>query len=308
VRRVAICGTDIHAWHGRQPFFTYPRILGHELGVEVLAIGDGVSHLSPGDRCSVEPYLCRPEGRAWRRGRTNCTATTECLGVHRDGGMREQLLLPADHLHPSRALEYDQLALVETLAIGRHAVERASLHGDESAAVIGLGPIGLGVIQFLRLRGIDPIAIDISSDRLANCARLHPGIRTFAPNEAEDPREALAALLGEPPEVVFDATGNAASMERAITLPTHGGKVVFVGLVLGRISFDDPDFHRREITLYASRNALPEDFRAIIADMEAGRIDVRPWFTHRCQAVDLPGVFAEWVRPEARMLKGIVEF
>lgn len=308
-RRVAICGTDIHAFHGRQPFFDYPRILGHELAVEVEAVGAGVTHVRPGDRCSVEPYLCRPGDAAWRRGKTNCTATTECLGVHRDGGMRTRWLVPAEKLHASPSLEWDCLALVETLAIGRHAVSRAAPLDDERVAVIGLGPIGLAVLQFLRLRGLDVTAVDIAPGRAEVCQRLFPTAHAIAVAAGADVAPLLRALGGgELPETIFDATGHAGSMEASLGLAAYGGKVVFVGLVQQRLSFDDPEFHRRELTLLASRNATAPDFRAILRQMEAGLIDVRPWFTHRCAAAEFPAAFPHWLAPGAGLLKGIVEF
>src|SRR5438128_6989258 len=125
VHRVGICGTDYSGYLGKMPFVTYPRILGHELGVEVVAVGDGVTNVKPGDRCSVEPYINDPTSYASRRGRPNCCERLQVLGVHTDGGMRPQFLVPARKLHVSAKLSFEQLALVETLAIGCHAVSRS---------------------------------------------------------------------------------------------------------------------------------------------------------------------------------------
>src|SRR2546429_5375671 len=148
VGRVGICGTDWHAYHGRQPFFTYPRILGHELGVEVVSVNDPASDLKAGDRCAVEPYLNCGHCVACRRGMTNCCANLQVLGVHIDGGMRELIAVPTAKLHRSEKLNLDQLALVETLAIGCHAVARAKVQQDEWVLVLGAGPIGLSVLPF----------------------------------------------------------------------------------------------------------------------------------------------------------------
>src|SRR5947199_5981351 len=138
VRRVGICGTDLHAYRGRQPFFSYPRILGHELGVEVIALGDGDTFgLKKGDRCTVEPYLNCGTCIACRRGKTNCCATLQVLGVHTDGGLRETIVVPARKLHRSPRLTFEQLALVETLGIGCHAVDRAAPRPDETCLIIG---------------------------------------------------------------------------------------------------------------------------------------------------------------------------
>src|SRR5205807_9691285 len=123
------------------PFVTYPRILGHELGVEVLAVGDGVINVSAGDRSSVEPYINDPTSYASRRGRPNCCERLQVLGVHIDGGLRPQFIVPARKLHVSAKLSFEQLALVETLAIGCHAVSRSAPAADETCLIIGAGPI-----------------------------------------------------------------------------------------------------------------------------------------------------------------------
>src|SRR3954468_6976360 len=151
VHRVGICGTDISGYLGKMPFFSYPRIPGHELGVEVEAVGPGVTNVAPGDRCSVEPYINDPDSYASRRGRPNCCEKLQVLGVHRDGGLRPEFVLTARKLHPSRTLAFDQLALVETLAIGCHAVNRAALQPDDSCLIIGAGPIGLATLEFVKL-------------------------------------------------------------------------------------------------------------------------------------------------------------
>src|SRR5438046_1886544 len=123
VHRVGICGTDIHAYRGDQPFFTYPRIIGHELGVEIVQVGPNEAGLRAGDRCAVEPYLNCGSCIACRRGKTNCCARLQVLGVHTDGGMREYFTVPVRKLYRSEVLSLEQLALVETLGIGAHAVE-----------------------------------------------------------------------------------------------------------------------------------------------------------------------------------------
>jgi threonine dehydrogenase-like Zn-dependent dehydrogenase len=172
VRRIGVCGTDIHAFKGRQPFFSYPRVLGHELGVEVVEVGSSSKNVQPGDRCSVEPYLNCGHCIACRRGKTNCCVNLQVLGVHTDGGMREAIVVPSRKLHPSRQLTLDQLALIETLGIGCHAVDRAELEKGEFVLVIGAGPIGLTVIQFAIEAGAQVIVLDINPGRLTFCREL----------------------------------------------------------------------------------------------------------------------------------------
>lgn len=309
VHRVGICGTDLHAFRGRQPFFTYPRTLGHELGVEVLALGPGAADagLRVGDRCSVEPYLSCGRCIACRRGKTNCCASLQVLGVHVDGGMRERFVVPARQLHVANDLDYEQLALVETLGIGAHAVDRAQIERDECVLIIGAGPIGLSVLQFAQLSARKTCVIDSNEMRLAFARRHFRVDATITAGESA--LEAVrSATDGDLPTVVFDATGSAESMRHAFEYVAPGGKLVFVGLVQDDISFADPFLHRREITLLASRNALPRDFARIQALVRSGAVDTRPWITHRAVADDMIDAFPMWLRPETGVLKAIVEF
>jgi 2-desacetyl-2-hydroxyethyl bacteriochlorophyllide A dehydrogenase len=292
VHRVGVCGTDLHAFRGRQPFFNYPRVLGHELGVEVLDAGGGADALPAGVHCAVEPYLNCGTCVACRHGRPNCCSRLSVIGVHQDGGMREVITVPAGKLHASSRLSYEQLALVETLAIGAHAVERAEVAGDQFVLVIGAGPIGLSVVQFARAAGARVAVLDTSPARLGLCRGAWQVEHVVDGRSATAEAEVMAIGGGDLPAVVFDATGNPQSMCAAFGWPCAGGRLVFVGLVQGEISFNDPDFHRRELTLLATRNARPESFRAIIAAIEAGRIDTAPWITHRLALADVPARFA----------------
>jgi 2-desacetyl-2-hydroxyethyl bacteriochlorophyllide A dehydrogenase len=294
VHRIGVCGTDLHAFAGRQPFFNYPRILGHELGVEVIDPGSKPGGLKRGDRCSLEPYLNCGHCVACRRGKPNCCTTLNVLGVHSDGGMRPLLAVPARKLHVSRQLDYDQLALIETLGIGAHAVERAEILREDFVLVIGAGPIGLSVIQFALVAGATLAVMDVSETRLAFC-REQLGVKhTFTPDDAAAKLKAIGS--GDLPTIVLDATGNQQSMAGTFDLAAHGGRIVFVGLFQGDVSFNDPNFHRRELTVCASRNALPATFGEIIRLVEAGRVDTKPWITHRFTLAETPAAFPEAAR------------
>ena len=307
VHRIGVCGTDIHAFNGKQPFFSYPRILGHELGVEVLEVGADVGNVQPGDRCAVEPYLNCGRCIACRRGKPNCCTDIRVLGVHTDGGMREEFTLPARKLHPSARLSLDQLALVETLGIGAHAVQRAGVASGEFALVIGAGPIGLSVVQFAIESGAQVIVLDINDGRLEFCQR-QLGAAHVINGAQENVLEALQAITaGDLPTAVFDATGSPRSMMAAFDYPAHGGRLTFVGLFQGEVTFNDPNFHRRELTLLASRNALPGDFTRIIQLVEGGRIDTTPWITHRAAFDDAVAEFPAWTRPETGVIKAMLD-
>lgn len=306
VHRIGVCGTDLHAFAGKQPFFTYPRVLGHELGVEVIDPGDEPHGLRAGDRCSVEPYLNCGTCIACRRGKPNCCTGLQVLGVHTDGGMRPQFRVPARKLHKSAKLDYDQLALVETLGIGAHAVERAAPSKDDFILVIGAGPIGLSVIQFAKVSGATLAVMDVSDARLEFC-RKQLGVQHTLKPGATALEELKRIGGGDLPTCVIDATGNPASMMGCFDLPAHGGRIVFVGLFQGDVTFNDPNFHRRELTVMGSRNALPATFREVIRLVEEGKVDTRPWITHRFKLAETPAVFPKDIAGNPAVLKAMIE-
>ncbi len=307
VHRIGVCGTDIHAYGGNQPFFTYPRVLGHELGLEVLKTGAAVSTVAVGDKCSLEPYFNLKEGQAMRNGKPNCGEHISVFGVHADGGMQQYVKVPARYLHASQKLTFDQLALVETLAIGYHAVKRADTKPVDKVLVIGAGPIGLSTIQFTKVLNAPTVVMDINQERLAFCQE-QMGVEGVINSREENPEQALRNLFdGDLPTVVFDATGNPQSMKAAFDYPSHGGKLVFIGLYQGVVSFHDPSFHKKELSLLASRNALSQDFEEIIALIEAGKVDTTPWITHRASVDEVPEVFASWTKPESHVIKAMIE-
>jgi len=305
VRQVGVCGTDYHAFLGEQPFFTYPRVLGHELGVEVMAVGAGVDTLEVGARCAVEPYFSCGHCPACRRGKTNCCVNLRVFGVHIDGGMRERAVVPAARLHAAPGLSFEQLALVEPLSIGAHAVARADLSCGERVLVVGAGPIGLSVIQFALLAGTDVTVMDISAQRLAFCQRLWPLVTAI--DARDEPLAALQDHRGDDlPTAVFDATGNQRSMMASFQYAAHGGRLIFVGLFQGDVTFHDPDFHRCELSLLATRNATGADFRRIITYLEAGQIDLTPWITHRASSNVLIDAFPGWLTRDSGVIKAVV--
>lgn len=308
IQRIGICGTDISGFLGKMPFFSYPRIPGHELGVEVVGVGTGTTNVRAGDRCSVEPYMNCQECYACRRGHTNCCEKLKVLGVMMDGGMTEQMLLPARKLHPANKLSPEQCALVETLAIGCHAVNRANPRAGESVLVIGAGPIGLSVIEFAKLSGAKTIVMDMNQKRLEFCREKMGITETICTAGDGSELEALAARTGgHLADVVIDATGSNKSMGQALGYAAFAGRVVYVGITQQEITFPHaPVMHRRELTLMGSRNALPPDFTRIIKLIEDGRIDTRPWITHRTDFADLIGNFLSYTQPETGVIKAIV--
>ena len=310
VHRVGICGTDYGGYLGKMPFFSYPRIPGHELGVEVLAVGPGVANVAPGDRCSVEPYLNCQKCYSCRRGHTNCCEHNLTLGVMCDGGLTERYLLPARKLHVSRRLTFDQLALVETLAIGAHAVNRGAPQAGEHVLVIGAGPIGLSAVEFAKLSGARTIVMDMNPARLAFVREKMgvPDTIELVPGGEATAIEQLSAITGgQLADVVIDATGSNKSMAAALAYCAFTGRLVYVGITQQEVSFlHAPILHRREVSIMASRNALPPDFTHIITLIEEGRIDTVPWITHHAPFAEMIEVFPSWLKPETGVIKAVV--
>lgn len=306
--RMGICGTDLGGYLGKMPFFTYPRIPGHELGVEVLAVGPGVTNVQPGDRCSVEPYLNCGQCFACRRGGGNCCQNLKVFGVMTDGGLRERCLIRADKLHASTQLTFEQLALVETLAIGCHACDRGAPQRGDHVLIIGAGPIGLAVLEFTRLTGATITVMDLVQSRLDFCRRQYGVAHTvLAQGDGREREEMLAITEGGLYSVVTDATGHAGSMSAALQYVAHTGTLVYVGITTGEIKFTHPVLHRPEMTLKGSRNAMPGDFRRIIGLIENGTIDTAAWITHRTPMHEMIGRFESYTRPETGVLKAMVE-
>ena len=308
VLRIGICGTDYSGYLGKMPFFSYPRIPGHELGVEVLAVGAGVTEVQVGDRCSVEPYMNCQQCLACRRGNGNCCESLRVIGVMMDGGMRERILLPARKLHPANALTAEQCALVETLAIGCHAVDRGNPAPGENVLVIGAGPIGLSVIEFAKLSGARTFVMDMNEQRLA-FVREKMGVpdTILAKGEGTELAQLEALTGGQLAQVVIDATGSNKSMALALNYVGFTGRLVFVGITTQEVSFGHPLMHRREMTLLASRNAHPRDFTRIIKLIEEGKINTQPWITHQVKFDEMIEAFPTWLKPESGVIKAVVD-
>jgi 2-desacetyl-2-hydroxyethyl bacteriochlorophyllide A dehydrogenase len=305
VRRIGLCGTDMHIFRGTQPFLQYPRVMGHELSGEIVTAPED-SGLEPGDQVYVMPYLSCGECVACRKGKTNCCTRIQVLGVHRDGGMAEYLALPARFVFKTDGISLDEAAMLEFLAIGAHAVRRGAVGPGQRVLVVGAGPIGLAVTLFARLEGGQVTVLDTREDRLEFSRDVLKA--PFTVRAGEGDKEAMAALTeGEFYDVVFDATGNVKAMERGLEFVAHGGTYVLVSIVLDRISFADPEFHKRETSLLGSRNATADDFRTVLAAMKAGLVPTGLMNTHRTTLDGFIGVLPQWMDPASGVIKAIVE-
>ncbi|MGY4830058.1 zinc-binding alcohol dehydrogenase family protein [Sphaerotilaceae bacterium SBD11-9] len=305
VKRVGVCGTDLHIYTGDQPYLAYPRVMGHELSGVVEQAPQG-SALKPGDAVFVMPYLSCGHCIACRQGKTNCCVNIQVLGVHRDGAFTEYLCVPQAFVHKAEGVSLDQAAMVEFLSIGAHAVRRGAVQAGQRVLVVGAGPIGMAALIFARLRGATVSALDTRADRLAFCER-HLGVAAAVQIGADDEARLSALTDGEFFDVVFDATGNARAMERGFKFVAHGGSYVMVSVVRDAISFSDPEFHKRETTLLGSRNATMQDFETVLAAMRAGQVPTDALNTHRMPLSRVPDDFATLLDPARGVVKAIVE-
>ena len=305
---MGICGTDVSCYLGKFPFFDYPRIPGHELGVEVLAIGEGVENVAPGNRCSVEPYIHCGSCYACRRGATNCCANLKVVGVMMNGGLCDQFLIQADKLHPANQLSYQQLSLVETLAIGYHATQRGDAQPDDHVLIIGAGPIGLATLEFTRLSNAAVTVMDLSADRLKFCTDHYDVANTVLFKDQETCLEQMRSITnGDLYQVVTDATGNVNSMCSALEFVAPTGTLVYVGITTSDLQFPHPVMHRPEMTIKASRNALPGDFTEIIQLIESGKVNTDPWVTHQTSFDNLVEDFPGIIAADSGTIKAIIQ-
>lgn len=307
VKRIGICGTDLHAFEGTQPFFNYPRILGHELACEVAEIEEN-SDFKVGDAVTFIPYFSCGKCIACRNKKPNCCTDIQVFGVHIDGGMSEYISVPIQFLVKSQGLSFDELALVEPLAIGCHGVNRANVQANEFVLVVGAGPIGLGTMEFAKIAGAKVIALDVNDLRLTFCQEKLSV--DFTINALSD--NVLARLReitnNDMPTVIIDATGNLTAIESAFQYLAHGGKYILVGLQKGEISFSHPEFHKREATLMSSRNATRQDFEQVIDAMKKGLVKPTTYITHRVNFEQVKDNFESWLNPTNGVIKAIVNF
>ncbi len=306
VKRIGICGTDIHAYEGTQPYFNYPRTLGHELAADLIE-ADGADGFVSGEAVTLIPYFNCEKCIACRNNKPNCCTNINVFGVHIDGGMAEYVSVPSYSLVKSEGLGYDELALIEPLAIGAHGIARACVKKDEFVLIIGAGPIGLGTMEFARIAGAKVIALDINENRLQFCKdklKVEFTINATQENAFQKIQEITG---GDMPTVVIDATGNLQAINNALQYLAHGGRYVLIGLQKEKICFSHPEFHKREAMLMSSRNATRADFVHVINSIKNGLIDPATYITHRIKFEDLENTFTTLPDPSSNVIKAVVE-
>jgi 2-desacetyl-2-hydroxyethyl bacteriochlorophyllide A dehydrogenase len=303
VKKVGICGTDLHAYEGTQPYFNYPRVLGHELALEV----EDANGYANGETVTILPYFNCGKCIACRNGKPNCCVAINVFGVHIDGGMKEFISVPLDCIVKAEGLGMEELALIEPLAIGAHGVKRAAVTPGEFVLVIGAGPIGLGIMEFARIAGAKVIALDINQLRLNFCAdKLQ--ISFTINGTTENVMERLKEITnGDMPTVIIDATGNLKAISTAFQYVAHGGRFVLVGLQKQPFEVSHPEFHKREATLMSSRNATRSDFEHVISSIKSREINPLNYITHRVKFDEVQTQFKSWLDPANGVIKAVIE-
>ena len=264
VQYAGFCGSDLNTWLGRNPMVRLPVIPGHEIGATIETVGEGVpTDIRPGMSCTINPYTSCGHCPSCRNGRPNACRLNQTLGVQRDGAMCEYIAAPWQKVIADDALTPRQFALVEPMSVGFHAVSRAQVTDTDIVMVIGCGMIGIGALVRAVLRGARVIAADVDDGKLELAGRL--GAHHTVNTATEEVHTRLQELTnGDGPGVVIEAVGAPATYRMAVNEVAFTGRVVCIGYAKSEIAFETKNFVMKELDIRGSRNAMPEDFRAVI--------------------------------------------
>ncbi|GLT15316.1 zinc-binding alcohol dehydrogenase family protein [Vibrio algivorus] len=308
INSVGICGTDIHAYTGNQPFFSYPRVLGHEICGTAAHLGEECSKIEQGERYVVIPCVPCGECPACHDGRTNCCESVSLYGVHQDGGFSEYLAVKENNLvKVPKGVDSSAASVVECFAISAHASRRADIKNDENVLVVGAGPIGLAAAAIAKAEGANVVVADIDASRRAHI-ETSVGVKSINPmedNYVDNLSEMFGGVLAD---TVMDATGNKHSMSKSVELIRHGGKIVFIGLYIGNLELDDPTFHKKETTLLSSRNATIDDFETVLGLMADKKISADMMINKSFDFETIGNIYSTEVVNNKEMIKGVINF
>ncbi|WP_420963049.1 zinc-binding alcohol dehydrogenase family protein [Brucella sp. IR073] len=267
VRHVGLCGSDFNTFKGLNPLVQLPRIPGHEIGGEIIEAGEGVAAAySAGRRVIVMPYTNCGECSSCRKGRLNACRSNRTLGVQQDGGLAEEIVLPAEKLIINDTLEPRHLALVEPLSVGFHAVARGRVEAGDTVAVLGCGMIGMGVLIGAVARGAKVVAIDPSVEKRELALRF--GAAHALPSGEDVVEKVLELTGGDGVDVAFEAVGLPVTFTQAVDLACFAGRVVYVGYSKAPVTYQTQFFNLKELDIMGSRNATSADFEAVIRHLE----------------------------------------
>jgi len=290
VQRIGLCGSDLNSYRGKNPMVSYPRILGHEVAATVVESKD--AHFSAGTNVTLSPYTQCGKCPSCLRGRPNACQFNETMGVQRDGALVEYIAVPASKLYTAN-LSIKELCLVEPLTVGFHAVARGRVTAEDIVAIIGCGGVGLGAVAASGFRGARTIGIDVDDTKLviASEAAATETINTSRESMHERLQELTA---GRGPDVIIEAIGLPQTFRSAVEEVAFTGRVVYIGYAKEPVAYETRLFVQKELDILGSRNALPENFREVIAMLEAGRFPVEDAVSHEVALNDAPDVLKAW--------------
>jgi len=302
VDRVGYCGSDLNTFRGGNPLVTYPRIPGHEIAATILELPDGGGEFSAGQAVLAIPYTNCGVCAACRIGRINCCRDNQTLGVQRDGGLCEFLGIPTEKLLAAPGLSARELALVEPLTIGFHAINRGGYAAGDDVAVFGCGAIGLGAIAGAARKGARVIAIDVDDAKL-ELARQAGAAETIH-SLRESLHERLRELTnGDGPRGAVEAVGLPQTFRAAVEEVCHAGTVVYIGYAREAVSYETKLFVQKELDIRGSRNATRREFLEVIEHLQSGRFPVRETVSREVTLDDAPAAMRDWAANPAKVTK-----
>ena len=304
VRMVGLCGSDLNSYRGRNPLVSYPRIPGHEISATVVDAG---SHREwpAGTQVTLSPYAACGQCAACKRGRPNACRNNQTLGVQCDGALTELIRVPAAKLFCA-SLSLKELCMVEPLTVGFHAVGRGRVTAEDTVAVIGCGGVGLGAVAGAAFRGARVIGVDLDDAKLET-ARKAGAAETVNSKTGDMHAQLMEKTDGRGPDVVIEAIGTPATYRAAVEEVAYAGRVVYIGWAKEEVTYETRPFVHKELDILGSRNAVAEDFRAVIGMLEAKRFPVEAAVTHTVALEETPRILEEWSLEPARFTKIMVE-
>jgi 2-desacetyl-2-hydroxyethyl bacteriochlorophyllide A dehydrogenase len=308
IKYVGFCGSDLNTFLGKNPMVQLPVIPGHEIGAIVDAVGENVSnHIKPGMTCTVNPYTNCGNCPSCRNGRFNACQYNETFGVQRDGAMSEYISVPWQKVIVDEKISSKDFALVEPMSVGFHAVSRAETTDTDTVLVIGCGMIGLGAIIRASLRGAKVIAMDIDDNKLFLAQRL--GALHTINSKTEDVHLRLQEITNNAgPDVVVEAVGSDITYQTAVKEVAFTGRVVCIGYAKTNIEFETKLFVQKEIDIKGSRNAMPEDFRAVMEYLKRGTCPVEELITGVYKPEEAQFALEKWAQDPGKVFRMLIKF
>lgn len=307
VKRVGICGSDMHIYHGTNPLATYPRIVGHEVAGEVVEVGSNVSGMKPGDHVVVEPIRYCGECYACRKGRPNVCQSLSVFGVHEDGGLREFFVLPENQLHVvNSSLEWDEIVLAEPYTIGAQAVWRGAVGEGDTVFIQGSGPIGICILKMAKLQGARVIISDLKQERLAFAKENGADEIINASEESVEDR-VLELTDGEGPNVVIDAVCLPSTFELGVNLVSPAGTVVVLGFDERPSSIPQLPITKKEVTIVGSR-LQTNQFEKVVSLLNIEKLQSNGFITHHFPISEVQEAFRYVEKNPDQVRKAVIVF